>query len=362
MEKNNLKPINLQKKYRRTSIDKESHKGNKENLEKVEDEPNIRESKERIEDGKGLITMYLSLDDLNDNEPITIPPPLTLKGNEPIVFFDLETTGLGDRPEIVQLSAVCGNKIFDKYIMPSKKMCPIASKVTKLYVRDNMMYHRRNPVKSYSLLQALLDFLEYLQQVSDEDRQPILAGHNILSYDVPILYRSLRQCNMAGEFKRHIAGCIDTRNIARQVIRAGEVRNYKQQTLVRRFLRVRYDAHNSLADVKSLQDLYYKKLVNHSDLLEFLFPFDTVYLKLTLQKMVDGKVISAQTQTKLALSGIGLQQLLLAHQKNSINGIQQLLSEPVTKNGETQPRITDSNRCINKIKTFIQNHASQFRK
>lgn len=40
------------------------------------------------------------------------------------------------------------------------------------------------------------------------------------------------------------------------------VENYKQETLVKTFLNLKYDAHNALADVQSLQTLYQKMMAD----------------------------------------------------------------------------------------------------
>ena len=78
----------------------------------------------------------------------TVPGPISLTGKEPVVFLDLETTGLGQDADICQLSAVCGNKSFDIYTMPIKPISSGASAVTGLTVKNNKMYHNGKEVDS----------------------------------------------------------------------------------------------------------------------------------------------------------------------------------------------------------------------
>ena len=90
-------------------------------------------------------------------------------------------------------------------------------------------------------------------------KHPVLLGHNIASFDVPLLRRSLQLCQL--DLQLPITGFLDTYNIASKVLIKGkDVPNFKQVTLVSVLLNDTYEAHNALGDVKALQSLYTQKL------------------------------------------------------------------------------------------------------
>ena len=83
----------------------------------------------------------------------------------------------------------------------------------------------------------------------------ILVGHNIARFDIPVL---LNSCKTVGiSLDTSVKGCIDTLNIAGRLFTKGkDVSNFKQNTLVTELLNQTYDAHNAVADVEALQQLY----------------------------------------------------------------------------------------------------------
>lgn len=88
-------------------------------------------------------------------------------------------------------------------------------------------------------------------------------GHNIQSFDLPVLINQLSRYNLYTDFQETVYGFIDT--LAKRTWKKPDVENYKQETLVKTFLNLKYDANNTLADVQSLQTLYHKMMA------EFLF-------------------------------------------------------------------------------------------
>jgi len=103
----------------------------------------------------------------------TVPGPISLTGKEPIVFLDLETTGLGPDADICQLAAVCGDKSFDLYTMPIKPISSGASAVTGLTVKDNKMYHNRKEVDSVPVSEALAGFISFISAIGEK---PVIWG------------------------------------------------------------------------------------------------------------------------------------------------------------------------------------------
>ena len=116
-----------------------------------------------------------------------IPQHKEASNSDNLVFIDLETTGLGRDPDIIQLSAVSKDKELNRYICPNKPISPEASRVTGFTLRNGQLHLRGQPVRTVTMHQALVDLLEFTQSGSS-----VLIGHNIRSYDIPILYRFLR--------------------------------------------------------------------------------------------------------------------------------------------------------------------------
>ncbi|XP_048467152.1 uncharacterized protein LOC109919407 [Rhincodon typus] len=170
---------------------------------------------------------------------------------ETLVFFDLETTGLEKDCDIVQLSAVSGEKIF-KYILPSKSMSAGATNITGIQVMGGILYLRGEPQITYSLQDTMTAFLKFLQSLD----RPLLVGHNIWKFDGPIILRAWEELSMKDQFAGCVTGFLDTLWLAKEVIPRTEVSRYRQSDLMQSLLQKSYEADNVIEDVKSLQELY----------------------------------------------------------------------------------------------------------
>lgn len=102
---------------------------------------------------------------------------------------------------------------------------------------------------------ALLKLIDYVSK----REKPILVGHNVLSFDIPILSKKLQEHGLLQEFLRHVSDCLDTLRLARKLFNKETVGNYKQQTLVQVLLGKSYQAHDALTDVKNLYELFVSK-------------------------------------------------------------------------------------------------------
>uniref|UniRef100_A0AAV2KLA0 Exonuclease domain-containing protein n=1 Tax=Knipowitschia caucasica TaxID=637954 RepID=A0AAV2KLA0_KNICA len=81
----------------------------------------------------------------------------------PLVFFDLETTGLSRDCEVVQLAAVSSSHSLNLYILPRGAMERGASRVTGLRVHKNALYLHQRPLLCTPPTEALLAFLCFLR-------------------------------------------------------------------------------------------------------------------------------------------------------------------------------------------------------
>ncbi|XP_021454356.2 protein PML [Oncorhynchus mykiss] len=172
-----------------------------------------------------------------------------------VVFFDLETTGLDTSMcDIIQLSAISGERAFNVYAVPRCTMTDEASRITGFTVRDHrtLLLHGRR-VDTIPLREVLTSFISFLRTF----HKPLLAAHNARRFDCPVLARALRECSLTDEFQEVVSGFLDTFRISKEMF-PSKLAKYSQEYMVKVFLNKTYDAHNALEDVKALQELYQK--------------------------------------------------------------------------------------------------------
>ncbi|XP_065944826.1 uncharacterized protein [Magallana gigas] len=272
-----------------------------------------------------------------------------------IVLFDLETTGLARTSHIIQLAAVHGEDKFSAYVTPKRPITPSASEITGLVVRNGKLYHLQKEVNAISLIAALDSFLKFLEKYNSG---VILVGHNIKSFDCPVLFRALESCSLLSKFSSKVNGFLDTKLLFR--ISHPNLTSYSQQSLVARLLGCTYGAHNALEDILALQ-----KLVDKVDLSDGKYKNATfsicyalnalLYQKEvdknfpSLQILVEKKVLSLCMAKKIAGSALNFDSLKLAHSRDD-NGIRVLFTE-VCSNGSV--RVTKSNKVIEAVSSFF---------
>lgn len=255
---------------------------------------------------------------MTDEENCIIPSRPTLKGSESFVHFDLETTGLERTSDIVQLSAVCGTAVMNKYVVPRKKMSLAASRVTgiRFSFNDNQMFCKGQRVETVNVHAALLDFIEFLKGFDN----PVLVGHNIISFDIPVLLHKLREFHLLNDFLSTVHLCIDTLKLSRKLFKKEEVGNFRQQTLVSVLLKKDYSAHDALLLQELFLGILNEKLskndlchINFKDLLSSFTP------------LVEKKCMSTTSARKLAQQGIGFYHLKIAQKRDSSSGVEIIL-------------------------------------
>lgn len=176
----------------------------------------------------------------------------TVNAPQPLVFFDLETTGLDQTCEIVQLAAVSGCHHLNLYVVPRCPMEREASKVTGFRVRRQRLYQHHRPVLTNTLREVLVSFIAFLRMLG----RPLVVGHNARRFDCPRLARALDQLDLRDQFQSSVSGCLDTLPLARDVLKERQLKSFRQEELVRELLGVHYKAHDALEDVRALQALY----------------------------------------------------------------------------------------------------------
>ncbi|XP_029289262.1 uncharacterized protein LOC115009442 [Cottoperca gobio] len=176
----------------------------------------------------------------------------TMSGDEMIVFFDLETTGLDTKVcDIIQLSAIHEDRDFNVYILPSRPIHERASEVNGFTVGDGRLLLNGTPVDTVPLVDALTSFIDFLRSFQ---RPVLLAAHNAEQFDAPLLQRVLRQFSLYTEFQQVVSGFVDTLPLSRNL--HPDLPSYSQVNLVQHFLGKTYNAHDALEDARMLQELF----------------------------------------------------------------------------------------------------------
>ncbi|XP_075996796.1 three prime repair exonuclease 4 [Genypterus blacodes] len=198
-----------------------------------------------------------------------------------VVFFDLETTGLDQSCEIVQLAAVSGRHWLNLYTVPGCRIHHSAARVTGFRVRRQRLYLHRQPVLTSSLREILVAFLAFLQMLG----RPLLVGHNIRRFDCPVLARALDGLQLRAKFTSSVSGCVDTLPLLREMLKERGLRSFRQENLVKEVLGVSYTAHDALEDVRALQSLYRALQPSPELLCRHVFTLDTMGKKATAVKV-----------------------------------------------------------------------------
>ncbi|CAC5403490.1 unnamed protein product [Mytilus coruscus] len=151
--------------------------------------------------------------------------------------------------------------------------------------------------------------------------------------------RKLKESNLYTTYCKLVKGFVDTLKLARRVINKDEVVNYKQQTLVEKFLNISYSAHNAIEDVKSLQSLFDVKLSSFLIMLMFI-PYVS-HLCGVLFRIYQEKIITKPASVLLARHGVSFEHIKTVYNRDR-KGVKFLFEE-----------YKISQKIVNAINTFL---------
>lgn len=172
-----------------------------------------------------------------------------IKLERPLVFFDLETTGVDvSKDRIVQFAAakyndLCQDPIeeMNELIKPEIPIPAQASEVHGIYEKD--LLFKPNFSHMASKIFSFMNGCDF-------------AGHNIARFDVPLLYRQLDECRMSFS---HDPKFVDTYQVVKEQFPHTLCGAYKMLTgdeLV--------DAHDALADVLASKRVLQYSAISHA--------------------------------------------------------------------------------------------------
>lgn len=184
-----------------------------------------------------------------------------------IVFFDLETGGLGDNHPDIQIAAVATVDFEEVAAFESKIAFDVMTadpKALELNHYDPLLWH----AEARPLQEVLESFAEFLRgypelEMTSRAGRPYrvaqLAGHNAANFDAPRLQRAYRQANLflPGGYR-----VLDTLQLALWSSMQGRlaVKDFKLATLCEALGIDAAGAHDALADVRMAAALARKLL------------------------------------------------------------------------------------------------------
>lgn len=110
--------------------------------------------------------------------------------------------------DIIQIAAVSGGEEMNIYMTPTTDISIGASASTDLTYRyvGGVLKHKGQAVSCVNPQDGLSQFITYIKKFSN----PILVGHNIQSFDLPVLINQLSRYNLYTNFQETVYGFIDT--------------------------------------------------------------------------------------------------------------------------------------------------------
>lgn len=191
----------------------------------------------------------IGFDECTDIEDITIPSKEFSVDSSSLIVFDLETTGLARTSDILQIACVCGDREFSVYTRPTCTISIGASAATGLTYYGGVLKLKGEAVDSLTILEGLEQFIAFVSSFP----KAVLIGHNIISFDIPVLMHNLFKHNLLEKFQDVIFGFVDTLKLSKRIYPKAEMGNYRQENLVQKLLGETYNAHNAVSDVEVLQ-------------------------------------------------------------------------------------------------------------
>jgi DNA polymerase III alpha subunit (gram-positive type) len=233
-------------------------------------------------------------------------------------------------------------------------MSPEASRITGITVHRGKVFVGGKEVLAKSIVECLTDFCVWIAKID----KPLLVAHNGKTFDTVVLCRSLQ--SLTDRFKDAVAGFADSLPLFRLAF-PGQA-SYKQEHLVRSILDVAYNAHDALADTKSLQMLLQHPSINRASLLKHSFSVEYVEACIvsrkvtaknlsTLLPIVNAVGLSESMARKVAKSGLSMAHLKMAFARGGEDGVCAVFRDNVGQG----PRVTKQRAIADRVCMCLQN-------
>ena len=174
-----------------------------------------------------------------------------------LIFFDLETTGLGPHTEIIQIGAVSvdGKPDFCQYILPIGSISAGASEVNGITKSGQCLYKNgqmiEEVVKPRDGLARFLQWLEYMKR--RVGNRLYLVAHNGHRFDAPVLINNFLRHDVANlsDIRRLVRGFGDSMDVFNSIFG----KKQRLVTLIRHYGIRLTQSHDALGDAKDLKEV-----------------------------------------------------------------------------------------------------------
>ncbi|WAR05481.1 hypothetical protein MAR_020850 [Mya arenaria] len=252
-------------------------------------------------------------------------------GQDDVIVFDLETTGLGATSSIVQIAAlhVSSGQHLNLFVKPKCGYIPTtASNITGLEFHGGVLYQHCKEVTSVAASEALLAFKRWLEAFGSHI---LLVAHDVM-FDARLLVAKYQE---EGITVPETIGFADSLRLFRTVYPGRQ--NYRLASLVHDIAGVDFGAHDASEDVYALSSILQLQ-TNLDKLSNCATTVSSV--KFNLQELnnekiykgsyttfVESKIISKAQATRLSRSGISIEHLKKVYSRSGLDGMQAVLKD-----------------------------------
>ena len=159
----------------------------------------------------------VGLENISVNNTTTIPAPTSLPESDikkdtenwTVCYFNLETTGLSDDCEIVQVSAVdfAGLRLFDQYAYRNGSINFGSTKVASITKSSGKLFCHGKLVDAVEVNVGLNRFRLWLKELCG---RVVLVGHNVRAFDVKQFWNNFKKWHFQDLSCSCIEGFVDT--------------------------------------------------------------------------------------------------------------------------------------------------------
>ena len=310
---------------------------------------------------------------------IEIPPPVQEPAYCPIaqslleectvIIADVETTDASYSAEITQLSA---RKLddsegagFSKYILPTRPVSKQAAEVTGLTVGrasgQDVLLHHGKVVPSCTLTSAMSDLLDWAGRTGPY----CLVFHNARALDCRTFMHAIEVVGRSEDLQVSCIGFVDSLPLLKAHIPG--LSSYSVSSIFTHITKDVFQAHDAEADVAALRTILRDSKATAPDILQpYSMTLESTAARCTYLRernerlstlkppLVTSKVISLQTASKIAGSGLTYTDLEIVHRRSGQEGLAALLQESV--NGK--PRVTRTARIHQAIFKYFDGRSA----
>ena len=218
------------------------------------------------------------------------------------------------------------------------------------------MYYHNKEVSPMPVKTGLTNFLNFLNV--NKSGVCVVTGHNIISYDVPVLVNAFRSCCLVNLslFLENVQGICDTLLVFKATNQG--LTFYSQVNLYNQVMGESYQARESLQDAMALNKLLvhlnldiHTKLCHNYSLESDIKRIEYSEMGTNLMSTLGGtKSISKANAHKIAFSGLSFVHIKLAFQRNGRQGVEDVLTE----NYQGKARVTLSRKILDSLCDFLE--------